>query len=344
MTGRTRKASSTAVLLALMIAGSLAITGCSGWFESAQSEPGGTTTEMRAAPVAPVAEGEMGAVAEPQASTDSAADSAVTPEATKLVIVTKSMQMTVTEVDAAIAKIRALVRRDGGDITSLQVSTQDGGPVYPLEDSPGAQAAAPSGQPMLASLTIRVPAEKFSAFVDDTAKLGRVTSQSESNEDVTQQHVDLKARLGNLKATENRLRQFLNRARNVKEALEVERELSRVRGEIESMQAQIDYLERQAAMATVTLDLTEPQPLVRPDGQDWGVGDAFTSGVQGFVDVIKIFIVVVIATAPIWISGVLIAWLVVTLMKRRRRRAARSAGPESDAAGEDATPPDDARE
>jgi Fe-S cluster biogenesis protein NfuA len=345
---RGSKARATAVLLAGLLAASLALSGCTGAFDSAARQPAGTgavaapdQTTM-SAPEPGVAEQAAGA-----APASKNAAGATTPDATKLVIVTKNMRMTVDKVEGTITKLRALVKRDGGDITALQVSTSGDGVVQPLEGSQPGATAGSSTAPLQATLTLRVPAEKFAAFDADAAKLGRVTFQSENSEDVTQQHVDLKARLRNLRAEEVRLRQFLNKARNVREALDVERELSRVRGEIEAMQAQIDYLERQAAMATVTLELAEPQPIVRPGGQDWGIGDAITTGVQGFVGVINFFIVIVIATAPIWVPATLIAWLVVVLVRRRRRRVAGQTEPaeaSADSADENVSPPDDARE
>ena len=70
-------------------------------------------------------------------------------------------------------------------------------------------------------------------------KLGKVLSESSADDDVTQQHVDLKARLTNAKAEEARLRTFFDQAKSVTDMLAIERELARVRGDIESMTAQL---------------------------------------------------------------------------------------------------------
>ena len=107
----------------------------------------------------------------------------------------------------------------------------------PLDGS-SAQYAAPT--PAARRITLRIPAEKLAAAERDIAALGRVISQTSSQDDVTQQHVDMKARLKNLQAEEARLRTFFLKAKRVSEMLAIEQELARVRGEIESMQAQID--------------------------------------------------------------------------------------------------------
>jgi Flp pilus assembly protein TadB len=174
---------------------------------------------------------------------------------------------------------------------------------------------------------IRVPATKYQAFIDEAAKLGKVLIQTENTDDVTQQHIDLKARLDNLRAQETRLREFFAKAKTVSEMLQIENELSRVRGEIESMAAQVAYLERQAAMATVTIELAEPKPLVRPGGVDWGVGTAFTSSVRAFVGTLNVLIVMLGPILAIGLFIVLPAYLIGRFVWRvvRKRRAARTA-------------------
>ena len=147
-------------------------------------------------------------------------------------------------------------------------------------------------------------------------------SQSVSASDVTEQYVDLSARLKNLKAEEVRLRTFLNQTDKVSELLQVERELARVRGEIESTQAQVDYLERQAAKATLVISLSEPGPVVRPQGDDWGFTAAITRGVQAAATLLTTLVSGLIALAPLALLGMAI-WLVVrTIRKRRHSREA----------------------
>ncbi len=77
-------------------------------------------------------------------------------------------------------------------------------------------------------------------------------------EEVTQQYVDLVARLKNARVTEQRLAQILaQRTGKVADVLEVEREIARVRGEIERMDAQRKTLENQVAFASVRFELRE---------------------------------------------------------------------------------------
>jgi hypothetical protein len=255
------------------------------------------------------------------------AGSATTVQAQKLVVVNKTMRIETANVDAAIAKIRELVARDGADISSMQVATASDQPIY-IQPAPMADGTVPqtSSGPLRAYVTVRVPSAKYAAFVAAAAKLGTVITESESADDVTQQHVDMVARLGNLNAEQARLRQLFARANTVKDMLAVEQELTRVQGDIESLKAQINYLENQAAMATVTLELSEPKAVVAPAGTDWGVQSALTNSIRAFVDTMNVLIVVLGPVLALLVflglPAALIAWLVYRRVKRHRDRVA----------------------
>ncbi len=251
----------------------------------------------------------------------------------KLIVVNKTLRLEAKDVDGSLAKIRALASRDGADITNMQVSSATDGPVYPQPlDGATSSNAEMSSIPLKAFVTLRVPSAKYAAFIADAAKLGRVLYQSESSDDVTQQHVDMQARLGNLKAEQSRLRQLFSQARNVSDMLKIEKELTRVQGDIESLQAQMAYLERQASMATVTIELVEPVAIGSPAGVDWGVSTAFTDSVRAFVSTMNGLIVLLGPALALVVFVGLPVWLIVWLVRRSLRRRTASRKP---AAGTD---------
>lgn len=250
----------------------------------------------------------------------------MTASVPKLVVVNKTLRIETSDVDTAITRIRQMAARAGADIAQMQVATANDQPVYLVSPSSGQEVTPDSSTPLRAYVVVTVPTAKYAAFLDEAVRLGRVLYQSENTDDVTQQHIDLQARLGNLKAEQARLRQLFAKASNVRDMLAVESELTRVQGDIESLQGQITYLERQAARATVTLELTEPQPIVSPTGTDWGVKTALTDSVRAFVTTLNTLIVllgplvaiVIFVGLPVW----LVVWLVVRWMRRRRARRA----------------------
>lgn len=249
---------------------------------------------------------------------------AVPANADQLIVRTKSMLVRVKDVEAAVKSLRSIAAKRGGFVEALQLADDEGTPIY--------REGSVDGRPLGGYVTLRIPVSSFERFVADAAKLGRVLRQAESSTDVTQQHVDLKARLENLRAEEARLRDMFDAAKKVSEMLEVERELSRVRGEAESLQAQIDSLERQAALSTITIELQGPEPIVEPSGVDWGVADAFRQGVRAFVASLNAMIVLVMGSA-LWVVAlaavVLAVWAIVRSRRRRRGAAGdSSAAPE----------------
>ena len=119
-----------------------------------------------------------------------------------------------------------------------------------------ATAENSSARTLVASL--RIPADQLDACLVELKKLGRVIQESQAGEEVTQQHLDLVARLKNSRNTEQRLNGVLQqRTGPVKEILEVEKESARVRGEIEQMEAEQQTLEHRVDFATIDLKLAE---------------------------------------------------------------------------------------
>ena len=107
------------------------------------------------------------------------------------------------------------------------------------------------------SITIRVPADKFDEAMREIKTFAvKVESENVNASDVTEQFIDLEARLKNLKAEEEQYIQIMKRAVTVEDTLNVAQRLSDVRGRIEQIEGQLQYLSRQVDMSTITVDLT----------------------------------------------------------------------------------------
>lgn len=226
----------------------------------------------------------------------------------RLIIRTQTLRFEVDNTQDAVATVREMATQHDAIVSNMQLASEDGW-VY---DSP-----AGTGKALRGWLTVRVPVDGVDGFVAEVSELGKLVYQAETSDDVTQEHVDLTARLANLRAQEERLRELIAQAASVEETLAVEQELWRVRGDIESLDAQVKYLERQAAMATVTIELTEDGPVV----EGWGFGEAFRDGIRAAAEVAAFAITFVIASSPLWLVGLALFFIVRTI--RRRRRLAR---------------------
>jgi hypothetical protein len=143
-------------------------------------------------------------------------------------------------------------------------------------------ANTPEGSARTLQASLRIPAPQLAAALIELKHLGRVQNESQSGEEVTQQHADLVARLKNSRETEARLQAILQqRTGKIEDVLQVEEEIARVRGEIEGMESEQQALEHRVSFASVDLQLTEEykESLTAPDASTGNrLRNAFVSG------------------------------------------------------------------
>lgn len=161
-------------------------------------------------------------------------------------------------------------------------------------------------------ITVRIPSGNYTTFVKDIENLGDVTSESITGTDVTEEYIDLEARLNNLQKQEKRLAEILNMSKTVEEVLSVEKELERVRGEIDSLTGRLQYLDNKIDFATINIRITEPTPITH----SWGMRDALSSSVQGFVSTVRAMIILVGYLLPI---AIVLSVIIAILLAIRRR-------------------------
>jgi len=156
-----------------------------------------------------------------------------------MVVHKAGITITVKDFDKARATLDDILRRHNGYIAELNLNT-------------------PSGASRNFSSTLRVPASELDATIAELRNVGHVESESQSGEEVTDQYVDLQARLANARNTEQRLTDLLRqRTGKLSDVLAVETELDRVRGEIERMEAERKNLANKVDYATINASVSE---------------------------------------------------------------------------------------
>ncbi len=176
-------------------------------------------------------------------------------------------------------------------------------------------------QDMRGSISIRVPDDRFEQALSELRELAvRVTSESTSSQDVTEEYVDLESRLKNAEATESQYLALLEKATDVEDILSIYESLSRVRSEIEQIKGRMQYLERTSSMSLITTNLkpeATAKPLVRAG---WSALEALKSAVRGIVifgqwlGAIAIWLIIF---SPLW--GAILG--IIYWRRRRRKRA-----------------------
>ncbi|MEM6426455.1 MAG: DUF4349 domain-containing protein, partial [Cyanobacteria bacterium P01_D01_bin.128] len=146
--------------------------------------------------------------------------------------------LTVESVDDALTEISNILVIQQGDLLELQDEQRfdDNGFAY-------------------VTLRLRIPKDNLDATLKDLKALGTVEQQSISAEDVSNQLVDLDARLRNLRQSEESLLKIMDRSGSIEEVLQVSRELSTVRASVEQIDAQLKALQNRVAYSTINLQL-----------------------------------------------------------------------------------------
>lgn len=219
----------------------------------------------------------------------------------KKIIKTGNLSLKVEKTDTAAESITNIARLNKGEVSDSNFYDSGRG--------------TKSG-----SITVRVPFQNFDAVFSEIKKVSsQVISEVSNAQDITEQYIDLEARLKNAQAEEASFVALLNRSGKIEEILAVTREVARVRGEIEQLTGQMRYLNSQTDMSTITVYLSEDVEIATA-GNDWrpwqvvkgSVKQLITVG-QNFVDGLIGFIIVVL---PLLLIYALIIWLIYRLARR----------------------------
>lgn len=108
-----------------------------------------------------------------------------------------------------------------------------------------------------ATVAIRVPSEEFEAALGGLKDVGKLLSETVQGRDVTEEFVDLKARLRNLEAQEAVLLRLYDRAQTVVDTIRIQREVQDVQLEIERHRGRLRFLEDRTSLSTIGIRFTE---------------------------------------------------------------------------------------
>lgn len=133
-------------------------------------------------------------------------------------------------------------------------------------------------------ITIRLPNAYFDSFINEISKGVKHFDKKEiSAQDVTEEFVDLEARLKAKRTLENRYLEILKKANKVTEILEIEKELASIREEIEAKEGRLKYLQSKVAMSTISIEMYTENPTGTGTTISYGskMWNAISSGFNG---------------------------------------------------------------
>ncbi len=160
--------------------------------------------------------------------------------ATRMIVRTAEISLVVNDVATTLDQVANLAENLGGYVVSSKRWKDE--------------------ERLVGIITIRVPAEDFGDVMEALRQLAvDVTHEDTSAKDVTEEYVDLSAKLGNLEATEEQLLRLMEKAERVEDILSIQKELSRTRGEIEQIKGRMQYLERTSATSLIRVQLNQAE-------------------------------------------------------------------------------------
>ena len=294
----------------LLLAAMLLLAACGGSAAAPSSTVGYAESGGAAAPQMPIGDVDALEQSPGAPAADPAAKPAAQANVERLVIKTAELALQVDDARAAETQLRELVGQLGGYIVKVETNGAD--------------------ERVSTRVIFRVPAERFDDALSGAQGLAKkVLTRTVGGDDVTEEFVDLDARLHNLEATRDRLLSFLDKATEVEDALRVNESLTQIQGEIEQIKGRQQFLQRSAALSTISVYLT-PTPITPIIDEDsWQPLDVARRALRDLVSfgqgLAEIAIVLVI-WSPVWLP-LLLAAIWVWRKLRRRRAPAKAAPP-----------------
>jgi hypothetical protein len=199
--------------------------------------------------------------------------------------------------------------------TISEIVKQQQGDILELQDF----RSSNSGIAQSVSFKLRVPQERLDLVIDLLSQLGIVKGRSLKAEDVSNQLVDLQARLKNSRQTEVQLQEILKQTGSVGDVLKVTQELSRVRESIEQIDAHLTNLKNQVAYSTVQVNLSSEIAVIPPQSD---LGTQLQNTWNSATNSLTVVSIGLLKLA-IWLLVYCPYWLIplaIFLFLRRRRR------------------------
>jgi len=227
------------------------------------------------------------------------------PIAGPMIVRTASLTLLTKDFDKTRAALEEVVRRHRGYSAQLTAGSE-------------------SGSARTLSATFRVPADQLDAAIGEIKQLAHIERESQGGEEVTEQYIDLTARLSNARRTEQTLLDVLEkRTGRLSDVLAVEQELARVREEIERMEGELKSLQNRVSFATLQVELREEYKEQLEIAPSLGrrLGNAVVEGFRAAADSLVALVLFLLSVGPFLLLWALILFWPARFVWRRVRAA-----------------------
>jgi hypothetical protein len=237
------------------------------------------------------------------ASAGNAEASAKGPILSRHIVYSAEVDLEVTDLDQMTTQLNAQLQQLQGFVSNFSEHRRD-------------------GDRRTATWTIRIDASKFSEFLKWLDGEANVVRKQITSKDVTEDYIDLKARLSNKQATEKRLAKLLEEnAGKLEEVLAFEREIDRTREEIERIEGKLRLLEDQLALSTIKLiastrlDYLATQPVMLSTS----VSETWSQSIGSLQKLGKVLLLLCVGAVP-WLPILAMVVAIITWLAKKESR------------------------
>jgi Domain of unknown function (DUF4349) len=239
-------------------------------------------------------------------SLDSASAAQASAQITERKIIRNAeMTIEISDPNEGLQKIASIAEKNGGFVVT--------------SESRENQANAQNLSSTTVTVVARVPAAQFDEAVEAIRRIGgRIKVEKLSGMDVTEEYIDLEARIRTKRALEMQFLEIMRQARKISDALEVQSQLADVRTEIESLEGRRRFLENKSALSTISVTLQTPAPLLAAttSGFQQNVKMAFGDGLDAASEIVLFIIRFVMVMIPIALFILFPCWLLSKWLRR----------------------------
>jgi hypothetical protein len=169
-----------------------------------------------------------------------------------------------------------------------------------------------------AQILIKLPPVHFITLLDELKTIGKVESKSISEEDITEEYYDVKARLANARKVQERLFGILKKANKVEDILKVEKEIERVGENIEVLEGKIRYFDSKVDYSRITISIySRKERFIDLSGIGRGFGNAIKYAIHFFFIIIWFIIIIIPLIVVILVLRPVIAYFIRRIKKKK---------------------------
>lgn len=172
-------------------------------------------------------------------------------------------------------------------------------------------------------VTYNVPQAQFQTFVDHSKKISDTVPDIQiQGDDVSEELVDLSARIKAKKAMETRLLAMMEKATTTSDLLDIENTLGTVQEQLEQLTGRQQYLQHRVAFSTITVELSSStyQPIQTKYSFVNQISQGFVNSCKNLWTGLQLFIIWLAKALPYLIIITIVIVPVLLYVKKRQNK------------------------